>query len=171
MEPGEWVVRQREAAGTRWVGGASSECLEKSEIESEWAEWQTELVEQQAYAKIDPRPDKEDEDDHDYYDDGQLHNPSFRRSIVQCKVPSRSGVVTQIGCSHGPRPLHGPAATAGSGLILHPARHRRAVQLSQSEPCDMNRLAQNSRAVLRRLAEGRVGPAYRSAPPACCGWR
>ena len=34
------------------------EIPEKVEIESEWAEWQTGLAEQQAYAEIDPKPGK-----------------------------------------------------------------------------------------------------------------
>ena len=44
----------------------------KAKIESEWAEWQTGLAEQQSHADIDPRPDKED-------DDGRFHDPSFYR--------------------------------------------------------------------------------------------
>ena len=54
----------------------------KAEIESEWAEWQTGLVEQQAHAEINPRPDKEEEDD-----DGRLRDSSFIGPAVQGRVP------------------------------------------------------------------------------------
>uniref|UniRef100_A0A8C4Q4S9 BHLH domain-containing protein n=1 Tax=Eptatretus burgeri TaxID=7764 RepID=A0A8C4Q4S9_EPTBU len=61
---------------------------------------------------------------------------------------------------------------AGSGLILHPARHSGAAESSCSEHCDINRFAPNSRAVLHRLAEGHAGSRVPArAPPAHCGWR
>ena len=102
----------------RWVGGARGKYRDsrdrKAEIENEWAEWQTGLVEQQAYAKINPRPDKEDEDDHDYYDDdGRLRDPSCRvGATTQSDVSP-----PEWGAHIGPQPPHGPAAMAGSGLI------------------------------------------------------
>ena len=74
-------------------------------------------------------------------------------------MPQSDASSPKSGAPIGPWPPHGPAATVGNGLIVHPARDRGAVKLSLSEPRDMNRLAPKSRAVLRRLAEGRVGPA------------
>ena len=75
------------------------EIPEKAEIEREWAEWQTGLAEQKAYAEIDPRPDKEDEDDHD--DDRRLRDPSFIGSIVRGggDDPKRC-VITRMRRSH-----------------------------------------------------------------------
>ena len=117
------------------------------------SERQAEKVGQQAQAEIDPRPDKEEE-----ADSGRPHDPSFIGPAVQGggDDPERC-VVTRIGRSHWTPPPRDPAATAGSGLILHPARHRRAVELLCSKHRDTNR--PKSRAVLWRLAEGRVGPA------------
>ena len=113
------------------MDGASGKGVEKAEIESEWAEWQTRHVEQQAYADIDPKPDKEDEDDDDF---GRLRDPSFVGPAVQGGAPPRSDASSpESGTPIGPRPPHDLAATAGSGLILHPARHRRAVELSRTE--------------------------------------
>ena len=79
----------------RWVGGASGEGVEipeKAKIESEWAEWQMGLAEQQAYAEIDSRPgkDEEDDDDDDYLyhsHSGRPRDPSFIGPAVQCGVP------------------------------------------------------------------------------------
>ena len=97
MEPGEWVEKAESGGWVepalrgrrrRWVGGASGEGVEipeKAEIETEWAEWQTGLVEQQAYAEIDPRPGKDDEDDHN--DCGRLYNPSCIGPAVQDGAP------------------------------------------------------------------------------------
>jgi len=65
------------------------EIPEKVEIESEWAEWQTGIVEQQAYAEIEPRPGKDDEDDH-YDDSGWLRDPSFIGPAMQGRAPPRS---------------------------------------------------------------------------------
>ena len=59
------------------MSGASGECVEKAEIESEWAEWQTGLAEQQAYAEIDPRPGKDDDDDYGDDHPGWPRTPSF----------------------------------------------------------------------------------------------
>ena len=113
----------------------------KAEIESEWAEWQTGLAEQQVHAEIDPRPEEED--------DGWLRDPSFISPAVQGRALPRSDVLSpKSGAPIGPRPPHGPAAIAGSGLIVHPARHNGAAESSRSEPHDMNLLASNSQAVL-----------------------
>ena len=71
------------------------------------------LVEQQAHAEIDPRPDKEEEDD-----DGLLRDPSFIGSAVQGGAPPRSDASSpKLGTPIGPQPPHGLAAMAGSGLI------------------------------------------------------
>ena len=69
-------------------------------------------------------------------------------------------VLTQIGRSHWTPATTLHSRHSRSGLILHSARHRQAVELSSSEYRDMKRPAPNSRAVLRQLVEGRVGPAW-----------
>ena len=87
-ESGGWVEPAVRGRQRKWVGGASGEgveILEKVEIESEWAELQTGLVEQQAYAEIDPRPGKDDEDDC-----GRLRDPSFIGPAVQGGAPPQS---------------------------------------------------------------------------------
>ena len=154
MEPGESVVQWREAGRKRRVGGSSGERqTEKAWIESEWAEWPTGLSEQQVHAKIDPRPDKEEYDDY-----GWLRDPSFIGPVVQGAVPPQSNASSpESGAPIGPWPPQGPAVMAGSGLIGHPPRHSGAAESSRSELRDMNRLALNSLAMLRRLAEGRAG--------------
>ena len=141
-ESGGWVELAARGRRRRWVGGASGDGVE---IESEWAEWQTGLAEHQAYAEIDPRPGKDDE-----YDCGRLHDPSFIGPAVKGGAPPRSDASSpESGAPIGPRPPHDPNTTAGSGLILHPARLYRTVELSRSKPRDMIRLALNSRAMLR----------------------
>ena len=67
-------------------------------------------------------------------------------------------IITRIVRSYWTPGPHCQAPTAGSGLILHLARHGRAVELPCTEHHDMNGLAQNSRAVFRRRAEGRACP-------------
>ena len=82
-----------------WVEPAAIvEIPEKAEIESEWVEWQTGLVEQQEYAVIDPRQIIEDEDDHANYE--WLHDPSFIGSIVRGGVVTQNDVITRIRHSH-----------------------------------------------------------------------
>jgi len=152
----------------RWVGGASGEGVEipeKAEIESEWAEWQTGIAEQQVYAEIDPRPGEDDD-----YDSppGWPRDPSFIGPEVQGGAQPRSDALSpESSAPIGPQPPLDPTVMAGTGLTLYPARHVQAVESSRSKPHDMNRLAPNSRAVLRRLAEGRVGPACPLGHPRC----
>ena len=74
MEPAVSGWRRRSQAGrVRCMGEDSGERVEKVEIESEWVEWQSGLAKQQAYVEIDPRPDKENEDDHDYNGRLRIH--------------------------------------------------------------------------------------------------
>ena len=131
-------------------------------------------AEQQAFAEIDPRPGKNDKDDHDDdYDCGRLRDPSFIGPAVKGGAPPRSDALSpKSGTPIGHRPQHGPAVMAGSGLILHLARNSGAAESSRSESRDTNRLAPNSRAMLQRLAERRIGPICPLGhPPACCVWR
>ena len=90
----------------KWVGGASGER-------------QSEKAGQQLHAEIDPRPDKEEEDDY-----GWLRDPSFIGPAVQSEAPPQSDASSpESGAPIVPRPPHSPAAMVGSGLIVHPVRH------------------------------------------------
>ena len=116
-------------------------------------------VEQQVHAEIDPRPDKEEEDD-----DGQPRDLSFIGPAVQGGETTQSDASSPESCTPiGPWPRRDPAATPGSGLILHLASHRRAVESSCSEHRDMNRLALNSGPCSGDW------PRAASAPHACSG--
>uniref|UniRef100_A0A8C4Q1N0 C2H2-type domain-containing protein n=1 Tax=Eptatretus burgeri TaxID=7764 RepID=A0A8C4Q1N0_EPTBU len=113
-------------------------------------EWQMELVEQQAHAKIDPRTNKEEEDD-----DGWLCDPSFIGPAVQGRAPPRSDASSPESCVPiGPCAARLPWPEAAS--LVHPARHRQAVELFCSKHGDMNRTTPNSRAVF--LARPRATP-------------
>ena len=88
-QAGGWVELAARGRQTRRAGRASGdgvEIPEKAEIESEWAEWQMGLPEQQAYAEIDPRLGKDEEDNHDD-DCGRLRDPSFIGPAVQDGAP------------------------------------------------------------------------------------
>ena len=83
-----------------WVAGASGER-------------QAEKAGQQAYAAIDPRQDKEDD-----YDYGWPRGPSFISLMVQGGATAQSNASSpDSGAPIGPRPPHGPAAMARSGLF------------------------------------------------------
>ena len=94
------------AARSRRVGGGRAESAlegveipEKAEIESEWAELQTGLAEQQAYAEIDSRSGKDDEDEHDdanHSDSGRPRDPSFIGPAVQDGAPPRSDALSRV---------------------------------------------------------------------------
>ena len=71
QEAGGWAVegRSQHTKSKMEKVDPDGECRDSRDrevkIESELAEWQTGLAEQQAYAGIDPRSSKDDEDDHD----------------------------------------------------------------------------------------------------------
>ena len=105
------------------MSGASGEGVEipkKAKIESEGAEWQTGLAEQQAYADIDPRPGKGDEDDHDDdYDYGRPRDLSFIGPVVQGGLPPRSDASSpKSGAPIGPRPPHGRKRPWSCEIVL-----------------------------------------------------
>ena len=88
----EWVEKGGEA-----VDGASGECVEKAKPA--------------AKSRINRKPEEEQERK-------RLRNLSFIDPAVQGGAPPRSNVSSyKLGALIGLRPLHGPAAMTGSGLI------------------------------------------------------
>ena len=102
------------------------------------------LAKQQVHAQIDPKPDKEEEDE-----DGQLRDPSFKGPAVQGEAPPQSDALSSESCI----PIEPWLCAARlpwleAASLVHPAGHRRAVELSCSKHRVMNRPAPNSWAML-----------------------